>query len=104
MNFKITKHPTHDGGNTWSGDPENRLPRLVEGWVYPAQPLAGRRQQSQVAWASVGGVSPDEARAFANAVIEIADAVEAEAERLEQFSNAILKSVNAVKALLEPDE
>ncbi|CAB4140662.1 hypothetical protein UFOVP398_63 [uncultured Caudovirales phage] len=104
MKFTITKTPTFGGGTAWSGDPENRPPRLVEGWVYPAQPLFRRQQQSQVVWASAGRVSPDEARAFANAVIEIADAVEAEAERLGQFTNETIKSANAVKALLESDD
>jgi hypothetical protein len=104
MKFTIKKTPTFGGGTAWRGDPENRLPGLVEGWVYPAQPLFGIRQQSQVVWASAGKVSPDEARAFANAVIDIANAVEAETERLEQFTNEAIESANAVKALLDSDD
>ena len=88
MNFKITKHPTHDGGNTWSADPEHGIPGLVRGWVRPAQPPRRRRPDASISWGSRCEVSPDEARAFANAVIEIADAAEAEVKRLEWIASA----------------
>jgi len=50
----------------------------VHGKIYAANVLKNREEERLINWPSFGSVTPTEARAFAQAIIAVADAVERE--------------------------